>query len=106
MTGSRAERWIFGGTSALVFAFLYLPLFLIVLYAFNKTNINSWPFPGFSTQWFDKLAQTRVRYAGTVKELADRTRNDERAKAALEGRSPRPPRRLRWRDVIRRRRAA
>lgn len=42
--------------SALVFLFLYLPLALIVLYAFNKTNINSWPFPGFSTRWFSKLA--------------------------------------------------
>jgi putative spermidine/putrescine transport system permease protein len=55
MTGSRAERWVFGVTSLLVFAFLYIPLFLIVLYAFNKTNINSWPFPGFSTRWFTKL---------------------------------------------------
>ena len=60
MTGSRAERWIFGGTSALVFAFLYLPLFLIVLYAFNKTTINSWPFPGFSTRWFGKLLHDPV----------------------------------------------
>ena len=49
MTGSRAERWVFGGTSVLVLAFLYVPLLLIALYAFNKTNINSWPFPGFST---------------------------------------------------------
>jgi putative spermidine/putrescine transport system permease protein len=60
VTGSRAEKWIFGGTSALVFAFLYLPLFLIVLYAFNETTINSWPFPGFSTRWFDKLAHDPV----------------------------------------------
>jgi putative spermidine/putrescine transport system permease protein len=60
MTGSRAEKIIFGGTSALVFVFLYLPLALIVLYAFNDTNINSWPFPGFSTQWFDKLAHDSV----------------------------------------------
>src|SRR6187549_1939263 len=56
MTNSRTEKLIFGGTSLLVFAFLYLPLFLIVLYAFNKTTINSWPFPGFSTRWFEKLA--------------------------------------------------
>jgi putative spermidine/putrescine transport system permease protein len=60
MSGSRAERWIFGGTSALVFAFLYLPLVLIVLYAFNKTNINAWPFPGFSTRWFDRLLHDSV----------------------------------------------
>jgi putative spermidine/putrescine transport system permease protein len=56
MTGSRVEKWVFGTTSALVFVFLYLPLGIIVLYAFNKSTINSWPFPGFSTRWFDKLA--------------------------------------------------
>ena len=50
---------MFGGTSALVLVFLYLPLGLIVLYSFNETNINSWPFPGFSTQWFEKLCTTR-----------------------------------------------
>ena len=50
------SRWGFRGAAALVFAFLYLPLALIVLYAFNKTNINSWPFPGFSTRWFEQLA--------------------------------------------------
>jgi putative spermidine/putrescine transport system permease protein len=55
MANTRLEKTIFGGVSALVFAFLYLPLVLIVLYAFNKTNINAWPFPGFSTRWFDKL---------------------------------------------------
>ena len=60
MSGSRAEKLVFGATSALVFVFLYLPLFLIVLYAFNKTNINSWPFPGFSTKWFDKLLHDPV----------------------------------------------
>jgi putative spermidine/putrescine transport system permease protein len=60
MTGSRPERLLFGVTSLLVFVFLYLPLFLIVLYAFNKTSINSWPFPGFSTKWFDKLLHDPV----------------------------------------------
>ncbi len=60
MSGSRAEKLIFGATSALVLAFLYVPLLLIVLYAFNKTSINSWPFPGFSTKWFDKLLHDPV----------------------------------------------
>ena len=50
-----ARKLVFGASSALVLVFLYLPLALIVLYAFNETNINSWPFPGFSTKWFDKL---------------------------------------------------
>ena len=60
MRGSRTEKIVFGGASAFVFAFLYLPLALIVLYAFNETNINSWPFPGFSTRWFDKLFHDQV----------------------------------------------
>jgi putative spermidine/putrescine transport system permease protein len=55
MGGGRVEKLAFGATSAAVLVFLYLPLFLIVLYAFNETNINSWPFPGFSTRWFDRL---------------------------------------------------
>jgi len=56
MGASRAQRWGFGVAALLVFAFLYLPLAIIVLYAFNKSTINAWPFPGFSTRWFDKLA--------------------------------------------------
>jgi putative spermidine/putrescine transport system permease protein len=55
MTGSRSQKWIFGALAALVFVFLYLPLAMIVLYSFNKTAINSWPFPGFSTRWYDVL---------------------------------------------------
>jgi putative spermidine/putrescine transport system permease protein len=50
----RLQKGIFGGTAALLLLFLYLPLAIIVLYAFNKSNINAWPFPGFSTRWFTK----------------------------------------------------
>lgn len=60
MSGERGSRWLFGGASAAVFAFLYVPLGLIVLYAFNRTAINSWPFPGFSTRWFERLAGDAV----------------------------------------------
>ncbi len=56
MSNTRLSKWGFGLTAAAVYAFLYLPLFIVVLYAFNKTNINSWPFPGFSTKWFTILA--------------------------------------------------
>jgi putative spermidine/putrescine transport system permease protein len=53
--GGRGSKIWFGLSAALVLAFLYLPLVMIVLYAFNKTTVNSWPFPGFSTRWFVKL---------------------------------------------------
>jgi putative spermidine/putrescine transport system permease protein len=52
---STRSRWGFGLAAALVFLFLYGPLLLIVLYAFNKSTINAWPFPGFSTRWFTTL---------------------------------------------------
>jgi putative spermidine/putrescine transport system permease protein len=35
-----------------VVLFLWLPLVLMGLYAFNKSNIQSWPFPGWTTHWF------------------------------------------------------
>ena len=37
---------------ALVLAFLFVPIVLIVLYAFNPSNIESWPIAGFSLHWF------------------------------------------------------
>jgi len=37
---------------ALVLAFLFLPIVFIVVYAFNKSNIESWPISHFSLHWF------------------------------------------------------
>jgi putative spermidine/putrescine transport system permease protein len=36
----------------LVLAFLFVPIMLIVLYAFNSSNIESWPISRFSLHWF------------------------------------------------------
>jgi len=38
----------------LTLAFIYLPLLVIGIYAFNSSNILSWPPPGFTTRWFDQ----------------------------------------------------
>jgi putative spermidine/putrescine transport system permease protein len=43
---------LLGAWSALVIAFLWFPLLLIAVYAFNKSNVQSWPIPGFTTHWF------------------------------------------------------
>ncbi len=37
---------------AVVLAFLYIPILLICLYAFNRSNVESWPIPGLTTKWF------------------------------------------------------
>jgi putative spermidine/putrescine transport system permease protein len=38
--------------AALVLAFLYVPIILICVYAFNSSNVESWPIAGFTTKWF------------------------------------------------------
>jgi len=38
--------------AALIVLFLMLPIVLIALYAFNPSNVQSWPLSGFSTKWF------------------------------------------------------
>jgi putative spermidine/putrescine transport system permease protein len=48
----RGTRWALGGWAVLVVLFLWVPLALIMVYAFNRSNIQSWPIPGFTTHWF------------------------------------------------------
>jgi putative spermidine/putrescine transport system permease protein len=38
--------------TGLVLLFLWFPLALIMVYAFNESNVQSWPIPGFTTRWF------------------------------------------------------
>ena len=48
---TRIGLWAWG---ALVFAFLWIPLAIMAVYAFNSSNIQSWPIPGFTTKWFSQ----------------------------------------------------
>jgi putative spermidine/putrescine transport system permease protein len=48
----RATRISLGIWTVLVVLFLWIPLVLICVYAFNSSNIQSWPIAGFSTKWF------------------------------------------------------
>jgi putative spermidine/putrescine transport system permease protein len=49
---SRATRIALGAWVALVLAFLYVPIAIICLYAFNSSNVQSWPIAGMTTKWF------------------------------------------------------
>jgi putative spermidine/putrescine transport system permease protein len=37
---------------ALVLLFLFVPIIIVALYAFNSSNVQSWPIKGLSTRWF------------------------------------------------------
>jgi putative spermidine/putrescine transport system permease protein len=48
----RGTRIGVGVAAGLVIAFLWLPLVVIVLYAFSSSRIPSWPITSYSTRWF------------------------------------------------------
>ena len=38
--------------SGLTLAFVYIPLLIVFIYAFSTSQVQEWPPPGFTTQWF------------------------------------------------------
>ena len=51
---TRATRVGLWAWATLIFLFLWIPIAIMALYAFNSSNIQSWPIPGFSTKWFSE----------------------------------------------------
>ena len=54
---------------AAVFAFIYLPLAVVVLYAFHDSPIVSWPFKPFTLHWFGDLMHDRGMIAAAIASL-------------------------------------
>jgi putative spermidine/putrescine transport system permease protein len=48
----RLSRVAFTAWAVLILLFLFVPILIIILYAFNSSNVQSWPLPGLSTKWF------------------------------------------------------
>ena len=49
---STATRIVLRVWTTLVVLFLWVPLGLIMVYAFNASNVQSWPITEFTTKWF------------------------------------------------------
>jgi putative spermidine/putrescine transport system permease protein len=45
------------GGVAVGLAFIYIPLVVIAIYAFNSSNVLEWPPPGLTLDWFSKAFQ-------------------------------------------------
>jgi len=52
MVESRLTRVLLRFATAVTLGFLYLPLILIGLYAFNRSVTQGWPIENYSTRWF------------------------------------------------------
>jgi len=51
---SRRSQWLLRIAVAVGLAFIYIPLLVIGIYAFNSSKILEWPPPGFTTHWFSQ----------------------------------------------------
>ncbi|MDB4865873.1 MAG: transporter permease [Cohnella sp.] len=55
--------WVHAGltvTAVLVFAFIYLPMIVVVFYSFSENAVNSFPIQSWSTKWYGVLMHDRA----------------------------------------------
>jgi putative spermidine/putrescine transport system permease protein len=57
MTLSRRSALLLRLAMGVGLAFIYIPLVVIVIYAFNSSNILEWPPPGLTLDWFPKAIE-------------------------------------------------
>lgn len=58
-SGPQIQRMLFGGWTLVVFAFLYIPIIILIVFSFNESRLNlQWV--GFTTQWYTDLFQNAV----------------------------------------------
>jgi putative spermidine/putrescine transport system permease protein len=64
MPTGRAGRIALLAATALILLFLYIPLSLVVIYAFNESGTSAWPPSGFTLDWVsDAMANTGLQQA-------------------------------------------
>ena len=51
---SNGTRWLLRIGTGITLAFIYLPLIVIAIYAFNESRSQSWPIDGLTLDWFSK----------------------------------------------------
>src|SRR5690349_9891304 len=54
---SRKARIVLRAAVGVGLAFIYIPLIVLGIYAFNASNILEWPPPGLTTDWFPKAIE-------------------------------------------------
>jgi len=54
MVESRGLRIFLKLATSFTLAFIYVPLLVIALYAFNERRTLAWPLPGLTLKWFEK----------------------------------------------------
>jgi putative spermidine/putrescine transport system permease protein len=50
---SRSARWVFGFLALVCLAFIYVPLFVVVINSFNASKVFAWPPQSYTTEWWN-----------------------------------------------------
>jgi putative spermidine/putrescine transport system permease protein len=51
---SNGMRWVLRIGTLVTLAFIYIPLIVIAIYAFNESRSQAWPIEGVTLEWFDR----------------------------------------------------
>ena len=51
---SNGMRWVLRIGTLVTLAFIYIPLIVIAIYAFNESRSQRWPIEGLTTEWFSR----------------------------------------------------
>jgi putative spermidine/putrescine transport system permease protein len=54
MTLGPFAKWLLRVGTGLTLLFVYTPIVVIALYAFNESRIQAWPIEGLTLEWFDR----------------------------------------------------
>ena len=89
---SRRARALLRVAVGLGLAFIYIPLIVIGIYAFNSSKILKWPPPGLTLDWFSKAfeSESRPRSAADLGRGGRRRDRDRDRCSAPWPRSPSP----------------
>ena len=66
----RLGRAAVGLAGLLVYAFLYLPLVVLILFSFNASAINTWPIRGWTLSWYQQLGLDDAMIAAVANSLS------------------------------------
>ena len=54
MTLGPVAKWLLRAGTVVTLVFVYTPIVVIALYAFNESRIQAWPIDGLTLEWFDR----------------------------------------------------
>jgi putative spermidine/putrescine transport system permease protein len=60
MVESRLARWLLRGACGVTLLFIYFPLAVITVYAFNDSIAQAWPIENFTLRWFGKAFENEA----------------------------------------------